>query len=117
MTRITAFIAAGLLAVPAAAFAQARNGNVYDGTAHEPVPGTVRQDERAAGIAPSQQTLQSWDQTLGAIDRQLTQQTQQDTAPAPSAGKNVYGVGPNGVVPITPDAGPAGGATGSAAGH
>ncbi|HEX3348879.1 MAG TPA: hypothetical protein VHS58_12340 [Acetobacteraceae bacterium] len=100
-----ACIAASVLVAPAAAMAQARNGNVYDGTAHEPNPGVVHRAEKSAGIAPSQQTVQSDDQELQAIGRQLTNQANQDAQAAPRAGENVYGVAPGGVVPITPGAG------------
>jgi len=46
---------AALLATAPAAMAQApsRNGDVWDGRDHEPVPGVVHREERAAGIAPS----------------------------------------------------------------
>ena len=117
MTRITVFMAAGLLALPAAAFAQSRIDNIYNGLDHEIPAGTIHRDEKAAGIGPSQQTVQSQDQTLANIGRQLTQQTQQDAQSTPPAGANVYGVKPNGVVPITPNAGWAGGPAGTAAGH
>jgi len=111
-------LAAAILALPAAAFAQARNGNVYDGLAHEPAAGPVRQDEQAAGVAPSQGTANAENRELENLDQQLTNQAAQDRRALPGGNANIYGVQPGGVVPITPGAGPgAGGGGAAAAGH
>jgi hypothetical protein len=78
---VTALLAA--LLPPGLALAQARNGNVWDGRHHEPEAGTVRANERAAGIAPSQQQQTEQNQTLDQIGRQLTEKAQRDAATAP----------------------------------
>ncbi len=56
------------LGMPARAWEQtpppARNGNIWDGRAHEPVPSEVQQQERAAGIVPSPRQQQATDDEL-----------------------------------------------------
>ena len=91
--RITGWVVAAAM-LPVAALAQpARNANVYDGTAHQP----------AGGGSVSGQSAQD----LNAMNGPLQDKAQQ-SAGAPQAGRNVYGVEPGGVVPITPTDGHAG---------
>ena len=49
----------------------ARIGNVYDGTAHQPTPGVVHQNEHAAGVAPPPAQQKREADTVRQIDRQL----------------------------------------------
>lgn len=102
-----AALAAAIL-VPAVAVAQARNGNVYDGTAHQPTAG-VQQNERAAGVAPSQQTIQNQNADLDSMGRKLLNDARQNAHADPSAARNVYGVQPGGVVDTRPKPGLTGG--------
>jgi hypothetical protein len=55
--RFRLMLATVLVAAPTVAFAQAqvptREGNIWNGRDHEPLPSQVIPDERAAGIAPS----------------------------------------------------------------
>jgi hypothetical protein len=73
--RIILVAALGLTAVPAAALAQGgvptREGNIWNGLDHEPVPSQVRRDEKAAGIAPSGAQQQKADDEVESIYRQL----------------------------------------------
>lgn len=114
MMSMMRWVAAGMLALPVAAHAQARNGNVYDGTAHQPTA-AVHSEERAAGVAPSNQREQAENHDLGAINNQLLQRANQDAKAVPSSTNNVYGVQPGGVVTSTPNAGTAGAGGGGGA--
>ncbi len=88
---------------PALAFAQARNGNVYDGTAHQPTAG-VATEEKNAGVAPPPQVQANENRTLGTLDNELLTKAHQDAKSAPSVG-NVYGTQSGGVVQISPATG------------
>ncbi len=70
----------GVLALHfAAAQAQpAQNGNVYNGTAHEPNPSATQQQEQSAGVGLSQQQQQQQTNTVEQLDKQL-----QNTAKTP----------------------------------
>ena len=71
----------------------ARIGNIYDGHDHQPGPD--------GSLTPSEA------QTLNQMNAPL-QQKAQESASAPEVGKNVYGVQPGNVVPISPTEGHAG---------
>lgn len=89
MGKLSLVYVAAILMPPMAAMAQpARNGNIYDGIAHQPTRG------ESSVSGQSAQELQN----LNA----LLQQKAQQGAPPPASGSNVYGVQPGGVVPITP---------------
>ncbi len=98
MSKLSLVCVAAISMLPMAAMAQpARNANIYDGTAHQPTRG----DGSVSG--PAAQELQN-------LNGPLQQKAQQD-ANTPEAGRNVYGVEPGGVVPITPTDGHAGSGT------
>jgi len=81
--------------LPMAALAQpARNGNVYDGTAHQPTGGGSVTPKGAEELSKMNQPLQ--DKAAHADANLKTGQG------------NVYGVEPGGVVPITRTEGDAG---------
>jgi hypothetical protein len=74
--RVIILLAAlGLTVVPAAAIAQgdvpAREGNIWNGVDHEPVPSEVHRDEEAAGIAPPRGQQQNADDDIEEIYHQL----------------------------------------------
>lgn len=50
-----------------------RNGNVYDGTAHEPSAPSVAGAERAEGVAPSEQRQKQEDREIEQLNRELQQ--------------------------------------------
>ncbi len=82
----SSLLAGLLLAVPAAA-QPARNGNVYNGTAHEPAPGPVHGNESAAGVALPPQKAQQQNNELESLNKQLTDKANRDPAkgtPTPS---------------------------------
>lgn len=60
----------------------ARNGNVFDSTAHEPNAGATTAQERASGVAPTQQQQQSESNQVEQLDRQIEQRAQQPTGAA-----------------------------------
>jgi hypothetical protein len=101
-------LAAALIALPAAAHAQARNGDVYDGKDHEPAAGLTRQDERAAGIAPTQREDAAENHDLAVIQQNVERRAHQDAASNPAVGHDIHGDPRDGSVPVTPDAGGAG---------
>ncbi len=88
MTKLTYALAllGGLsLAIPAGA-QTARNANIYDGTAHEPSPGPVHSDEKAAGVGLTPQQTQQQNSEVETLDRELTERANRDAAqgtPAP----------------------------------
>jgi hypothetical protein len=49
----------------------ARNANVWNWRAHEPIPSEVQSKERAAGIAPTVQQQQATDRELENLYRSL----------------------------------------------
>jgi hypothetical protein len=49
----------------------ARNANVWNWKAHEPIPSEVQSKERAAGIAPTMQRQQETDRELENLYRSL----------------------------------------------
>jgi hypothetical protein len=49
----------------------ARNANIWDSKAHEPVPSEVQKKEQAADIAPSPQQQQADDRELESLYRSL----------------------------------------------
>jgi hypothetical protein len=59
--------------------APTRNGNVWDGRAHQPTTG-VRQQERAAGVAPSEQQQRALDRDVEQLGNTVQQQARQPTA-------------------------------------
>jgi hypothetical protein len=99
----------GALLLPALAQAQpgappsaspAREGNIWDFTAHQPTAGDVQAQEKNAAIAPSEAQVRRNQDQLDAEGRQLLEQAARDRKAAP--GTDVYGVAPGGVVPISP---------------
>ena len=71
-TVLWASVALVLNGLPAAAQTPPpRNGNIYDGTAHEPNPSAVHQNERAAGVMPSASVQKKERNTVEQLDRQL----------------------------------------------
>jgi hypothetical protein len=62
-------------APPALAQASApyRDGNIWDGRDHEPVPSEVQHNEEVAGVAPSRGQQQRADDDVEQIYRQLLQ--------------------------------------------
>lgn len=93
MARRGWIVAAALMVSTAAAAQPARNANVYDGKDHQP----------SGGGSVSSQAAQD----LKSMNAPLQRKAQQ-SAGAPEVGKNIYGVQPGGVVPITPTQGQAG---------
>ncbi len=72
-----------VLVIAAVALAQpARNGNVWDGRAHQPSAG-VNGSEAAAGVAPSDNTVQRQDRDLDTMGQKLIDKAQQGAASAP----------------------------------
>ncbi len=63
--------------------APARIANVWNGRHHEPAAGGVRANERAAGIALSQEQKNEQTQTLDRIGRRLTDKARRDARSAP----------------------------------
>jgi hypothetical protein len=114
MKKLSCLVAAALLATPFGALAQARNGNVYDGTAHQPTAG-VHTEEQHAGVALPQGRVQAENRDLGQINNELMQRAHHDAQQNPLSTHNVYGVQPGGVVQSTPNAGGAAG-TGTSGG-
>jgi hypothetical protein len=55
----------------------ARNANIWDGQAHQPTSGTVQNNERADGIAPSQDQRTSEDKSLEDRAHTLISKTHQ----------------------------------------
>ncbi len=80
--------AAAVLVLLSAGVAQAqdappaRNGNVYDNTAHEPDAGATTSREKASGVAPSPQRQQSENNTVEQLDQQILQRAQTGTGAA-----------------------------------
>jgi hypothetical protein len=105
---LTTWLAVAAIALPVAAHAQARNANVYDGKDHEPAAGPTRQDERAAGIAPTRQQDDAETRDLAVIQQHLERRAQQDATSNPTVGHDIHGHLPDGSAPITPNAGGAG---------
>lgn len=68
---------------PGLAFAQARNGNVWNGRAHEPDAGNVIANERAAGIAPPAAQQEQENRDLDRMGQMLTEKARKDAATAP----------------------------------
>jgi hypothetical protein len=64
-----------LAAVPLAALAEdappPREGNIWDGRDHEPVPSVVHRDEQADGVAASPRQQRNADDDVESIYRQL----------------------------------------------
>lgn len=81
---------AALLA-PGLALAQARNGNVWNGRAHEPDAGNVIANERAAGVAPSVAQQAQENQDLDRMGQRLTEKARKDAATAPPRPPNPSG--------------------------
>ncbi len=75
----SALLAGLLLAIPAGA-QPARNGNVYNGTAHQPAPGPVHGNESAAGVALPQQQEQQRNKEVETLNKQLTDKANHDPA-------------------------------------
>jgi hypothetical protein len=78
---VTALLAA--LLTPGLALAQARNGNVWNGRAHEPDAGNVIANERAAGVAPSAAQQAQENRDLDRMGQKLTEKARKDAATAP----------------------------------
>ena len=74
---LVASLASGL------AHAQARNGNVWNGRAHEPDAGSVGANERAAGIAPPTAQQDQENRELDRMGQTLTEKARRDAATAP----------------------------------
>ena len=68
---------------PGLAHAQARNGNVWNGRAHEPDAGSVGANERAAGVAPPTAQQQQENRDLDRMGQALTEKARRDAATAP----------------------------------
>jgi hypothetical protein len=87
MRHAVALLASVTLLLPAASGAQtARNGNIYNGTAHEPSPGPVHSDEKAAGVALPPNQAEQQTNEVESLDKQLTEKADHDPAkntPAP----------------------------------
>jgi hypothetical protein len=73
-----AFLAAGLAGVATPALAQTqstavplREGNIWGGVAHDPNPGVVDPEERAAGVAPSAQQSDAINSKLNHLYEKL----------------------------------------------
>jgi hypothetical protein len=67
-----AVVAALFILPPGVALAEsARNANVWDWKAHEPLPSEVERKEQAARIAPTTQQQQAADRELESIYRSL----------------------------------------------
>ena len=58
---------------PASSAPPAQNGNVYNGTAHEPNPAATQQQEQSAGVGLSTQQQQQQTNTVEQLDKQLQQ--------------------------------------------
>ena len=82
-----ALLASVTLLLPAVAGAQtARNGNVYNGTAHEPAAGPVHGNEKAAGVAQPPGQAEHQTNEVESLNKQLTEKADHDPAkntPAP----------------------------------
>jgi hypothetical protein len=57
------------------ALAQSRNGNVWDGFAHQPNPSVVRDNEKAKGVLASPQEQTRRDDILDRLGRQLLERS------------------------------------------
>ena len=101
MTLLNRPLAVLVVAMPIAAHAQARNGNVYDGTAHQPSAGVVGQEQRA-GVAPAPAQADAENHDLSRMNTALLQKAQHDAQQAPAGADNPYGVQPGGAVKISP---------------
>jgi hypothetical protein len=73
----------------------ARNGNVWDGKAHQPTAADVTGRERQSGIAPPDPHARAQQEDLDRMGRQLTDRAAK-VAPVP------HTVQPGGVVPAPP---------------
>ena len=62
-----------MTAGPAAA--QSRNGNVWDGVAHQPNAPNIRSDERAKGILASPQEQTRQDDILDRLAREMLERS------------------------------------------
>jgi hypothetical protein len=75
-------VGAVLMTLAAGGLAQAappaRDGNVWDGIAHEPNPGLVHDKERAAGVLPSQQQESAQVNAVERLARGMLQQERAD---------------------------------------
>ncbi len=83
MSRTVGFwllVAVVVLVIAAAALVQpARNGNVWNGRAHQPAAG-VAESEAAAGVAPTDETVRRQDRDLNTMGRRLIDKARQGTA-------------------------------------
>lgn len=68
-----------VLTAAAPAVAQ-QNGNVYNGTSHEPAKGDVIERERTAGVLPPEQAQKRKDGDVEQLGNQVLRQSQ-DTMP------------------------------------
>jgi hypothetical protein len=72
------------LSAPGLGHAQARNGNVWNGRAHEPDAGSVGANERAAGIAPPTAQQEQESRDLDRMGQALTDKANRDAVTAPA---------------------------------
>ena len=75
------------------AFAQdsggpAQNGNVYDGTSHQPSAAGVHSQEKAAGIAPPPAQQKQLDNNVEQLDKQVQKNAQDAGAKAAACAKD-----------------------------
>ncbi len=66
----------------------AQNGNVYNGTAHEPNAGAVQSQERAAGVAPAPARQKQLNNTVEQLDKQVQTNAQGAEAKAAACAKD-----------------------------
>jgi hypothetical protein len=70
--RVCSVIFISLMTAGAAMAQQApRNGNVWDGVAHQPTRFTVENDEKARGVAASPQDQKRHDDAVESLAREL----------------------------------------------
>ena len=62
----------------------ARIGNVYNGTAHEPNPGVVHSEEKAAGVAPSPGAVKQDNKAVEQLDKNVQNNGANSVGPAKS---------------------------------
>lgn len=77
-------LAALLILTAAPAFAQ-QNGNVYNGTAHEPAKGDVVERERSAGVLPPEQAQQRKDGDVERLGDEVLRKSRETLPKTPPA--------------------------------
>ena len=86
-----AFVLSCLIALAPCAAAAQQNGNVYDGTAHEPAAGDVNQKERATGLAQPAPVQRRENEDVEKLGDQVLRQSRQTMPPDPPRPTNEPG--------------------------